>query len=243
MRYEWQLTRLSQQEQTQQKALKALSLRAGASYLPACQYKLPEDFIGRAEAMSVFKTVEGGVLMSLAESLGPADTPVAVMLSSMSSVASRQNAQLRSIAIPNASVSSFDTPLPDVWAYNIALTFVVPGTCAVEQRLPLLPTLSVGTSVIATARPGDEVSFVWDEAARAAAARSGRPLSIGWLNQVSAPLYSAVTPLGDDRGATKVPPELSGTAFAVLTAQPGLASLQDLTEATLAGPVLVNLLQ
>ena len=64
--------------------------------------------------MSVFKTVEGGVLMWLAESLRPEDTSVAVMLSSMSSVAARQNAQLRAFAIPNASVSSFETPLPDV---------------------------------------------------------------------------------------------------------------------------------
>lgn len=193
--------------------------------------------------MSVFKTVEGGVLMWLAESLSPEDTSVAVMLSSMSSVAARQNAQLRLLAVPNASVSSFDTPLPDAWAYNIALTFVVPGTCAVEQRLPLLPTLSIANSVIATVLPGDEVIFMWDAAARVAVARSGRPLFIGWLNQVNAPVYSAVTPLGDGRGTTKVPPELSGTAFAFLTAQPGLVSMQDLTEVTLAGPVVVNLVQ
>ena len=193
--------------------------------------------------MSVFKIVEGGVLMWLAETLSPEDTSVAVMLSSMSSVAARQNAQLRSFAVPNASVASFDTPMPDVWAYNIALTFVVPGTCAVEQRLPILPTLSVADSVMATALPGDEVTFTWDAAARAAAARSGRPLFIGWVNQVSAPMYSAVSPLGDGRATTKVPSELSGTAFAVLTAQPGLASMQELMEATLAGPVVVSLLQ
>ena len=119
----------------------------------------------------------------------------------------------------------------------------MPGTCAVEQRLPLLPILSVANSVIATALPADDITVTWDAAARAAAARSGRPLFIGWLNQVSAPVYSAVTSLGDGRGTTKVPPELSGTAFAVLTAQPGLLSMQDLTEATLAGPLVVNLVQ
>ncbi|KAF3029146.1 hypothetical protein E8E12_000530 [Didymella heteroderae] len=231
------------QEQTQQTALKALSLRAGVSSLPACQYNLPNDHTERAKAMSVLKTVESGVLMWLAESLRPEDTPVAIMLSSMSSVAARQNARLRSFAVPNASTAAFDTPLPDVWAYNVALTFVVPGTCAVEQRLPLLPTLSVATSVATTALPGDEVIFTWDAAARAAAARSGRPLFIGWLNQVSAPMYSVVTLLGDGCGTTKVPPKLSGTAFAVLTAQPGLASVQDLMETTLAGPVVVNLVQ
>lgn len=181
--------------------------------------------------------------MSLAESLGPEDTAAAVILSSMSSVAARQNALLRPFAVPNASVASFDTPMPDVWAYNIALTYVLPGSCAVEQRLPLLPTLLVENGVIATARPGDDVTFAWDAAARAAAARSGRPLFIGWLNQVDAPVYSAVSPLGDGRGTTKAPSELSGTAFAVLTAQPGLTTMQDLTDATLAGPVVVSFMQ
>lgn len=239
----WQLICVPQQEQTQQKALEALSLRAGVSSVPACQYNLPDDPTKRAKAMSVFKTVEGGVLMWLAVSLSPEDTSVAVRLSSMSSVASRQNAQLRSFAFRNASVASFDTPISDVLAYNIALSFVVPGTCAVEQRLPLLPTLSVANDVIAAALPGDEVTFTWDAAARAAAGRSGRPLFIGWLNQISVPVYSAVSALGDGRGTTKVPSQLSGIAFAVLTTQPGLASMQDITQATLAGPVVVSLLQ
>lgn len=211
--------------------------------MPPCQYRIPDNHTERAKAMSVFKTVEGGVLMSLAESLGPEDTAAAVILSSMSSVAARQNALLRPFAVPNASVASFDTPMPDVWAYNIALTYVLPGSCAVEQRLPLLPTLLVENGVIATARPGDDVTFAWDAAARAAAARSGRPLFIGWLNQVDAPVYSAVSPLGDGRGTTKAPSELSGTAFAVLTAQPGLTTMQDLTDATLAGPVVVSFMQ
>ncbi|KAF3031358.1 hypothetical protein E8E12_001086 [Didymella heteroderae] len=234
---------ISMQEQMQQKALNALSLRAGVPSLPACQYNLPENQTERVKAMSVVKTVEGGALMWLAGTLSPEDSSVAVMLSSMSSVAARQNAQLRSFAIPNASVSSFDTPLPDAWAYNIALTFVVPGTCTVEQHLPLLPTLSVANSVIATAHTGDEIMFMWDTAARAAVARSGRPLFIGWSNQVSSPVYSAVTTLGNGCGTTKVPSDLSGTAFAVLTAQPGLMSVPSLTKATLAGPVVVNLVQ
>lgn len=211
--------------------------------MPACQYNLPNNYTERAKAMSVFKTVEGGVLMSLAESLGPEDTAASVILSSMSSVAARQNTLLRPFAVPNASVASFDTPMSDVWAYNIALTYVVPGSCAVEQPFPLLPTLFVENGVIATVRPGNDVTFAWDAAARAAAARSGRPLFMGWLNQVDAPVYSVVSALDDGRGTTKAPSKLSGTAFAVLTAQPGLTSMQDLTDATLAGPVVVNFLQ
>jgi hypothetical protein len=38
-----------------------------------------------------------------------------------------------------------------------------------------------------------------------------------------------------------VPPQLSGTAFAVLTTQPELLDIDQLTEATLAGPVVISL--
>lgn len=194
-------------------------------------------------ALSAFKAVEGGVLMSLAESLSAEDSTAAVMLSSMSSVAARHNALLRPYVTTNGSVSSFDTPITDIWAYNLALTYVQPGTCAVEQRIPLLPTLSLNDRIAAVAWPSSKVTFAWDAAGRAAASRSGKPLYVGWVNQVNAPVYTPLTLLGDGRGMTEVPSELSGTAFAVLTAQPGLATIGDLTDATLAGPVVVTLLQ
>jgi hypothetical protein len=192
--------------------------------------------------MSAFKAVEGGVLMALAESLPPTDTAAAVVLSSMSSVAARHSAMLRPYVTSNSSVASFDTPMTDVWAYNLGLTYVQPGSCAVEQRIPLLPGLSLDNGIAATARPSSRVTFAWDTAARAAASRSGKPLFIGWVNQVNAPVYTALAPLGDGRGSTEVPAGLVGTAFAVLTAQPGLTTIGDLTEATLAGPVVVSLL-
>lgn len=193
--------------------------------------------------MSALKAVEGGVFMSLAESLPPDDAAAAVILSSMSSVAARQNSLLRPYIASNASVASFDTPMSDVWAYNLALTYVEPGSCAVEQRIPLLPTLSLGSSVAAVARPSGRVTFTWDAAGRAAASRSGRSLFIGWVNQVDAPIYTPLMPLGDGSGTTVVPAGLSGTAFAVLTSQPGLVTIADLTDATLAGPVVVSLMQ
>lgn len=103
--------------------------------------------------------------------------------------------------------------------------------------------LSVANDVVATALPGDEVTFTWDAAAYAAAGRSSRPLFIGWSNDISAPVYSAVSPLGAGRGSTTVPSQLSGFALAVLTTQPELEFMQVFTQATLAGPVVVSLLQ
>jgi hypothetical protein len=39
---------------------------------------------------------------------------------------------------------------------------------------------------------------------------------------------------------TVVPAKLSGTAFAVMTTQPGLEDIDELTQATIAGPVILN---
>ena len=52
--------------------------------------------------------------------------------------------------------------------------------------------------------------------------------------------YTSVLALGDNRGTARMPPEFAGLAVAVLTAQPGLTSTEDLTDATLAGPVIVH---
>jgi hypothetical protein len=192
--------------------------------------------------MRALKSVEVGVFMFLAESLSPEDTSVAIVLSSMASVAARQNALLHAYAKSNASTASFETPLTDTLAYNLALNYVQPGSCTVEQPIPLLPTLSMNGRTVGYARPSTNATFSWDAAGRAAASRSGKPLFIGWVNQVDLPVYTSLLALGDGAAISAVPLGLSGTAFAVLTAQPGLTSITDLTEAALAGPVVVNLL-
>jgi hypothetical protein len=191
--------------------------------------------------MGTLKSVEVGVFMSLAESLSPGDTLIAILLSSMAGVAARQNAVLRAQANLNVSVASFETPLSATWAYNMALNYVRPGSCLVELPIPILPTLSINGGVSGYAQANTNVTFAWDTAGKAAASRSGKPLYIGWLNQVDNPIYTSIQALGDGRGTAQVPPGFVGTAIAVLTAQPGLASVEDLTEATLAGPVVVNL--
>lgn len=211
--------------------------------MPPCQYLLPSNTTEMTLLMGALKSVEVGVLISLAESLSPTDTSATIVLSSIASVAARQNALLRAYTRSNASIASFETPLSGTWAYNLALGYVQPGSCAVELPVPILPMLFLNNKTAGFARPNTSVTFTWDAAGRAAASRSGKPLFIGWVNQVDVPMYTSLTALGDGLGTTDVPPGLSGTAFAVLTAQPGLASIDELTEATLAGPVVVSLLQ
>lgn len=191
--------------------------------------------------MGALKSVELGVFMSLSESLPPSDTSASILLSSIASVAAKQNALLRTYTNRNASIESFDTPSSGTWAYNVALEFVQPGSCALELPLPILPMLAMNNKTAGHASPGANATFSWDVAGRSAASRSGKPLFVAWVNQVGLPVFTSLTTLGDGIGTTRVPLGLSGTAFAVLTAQPGLTTIDELTDATLAGPVVVSL--
>ncbi|KAH7061016.1 hypothetical protein BKA63DRAFT_196923 [Paraphoma chrysanthemicola] len=235
------IANISLQERTQQDTLLRMLHRAGSLVVPPCEYELPASVLERSLLMGALKSVEGGVFMSLAESLASEDTAAAITLSSIAGVAASQNAVLRAQANLNISIASFETPLSETWAYNFALKYVRPGSCVVELPIPILPTLSINGEVSAYVRANSNVTLAWDAAAQAAASRSGKTLHIGWVNQVDNPVYTSVLVMGNGRGRVQVPPGLAGTAIAVLTAQPGLAGIEDLTEATLAGPVVVNL--
>jgi hypothetical protein len=231
-----------QQEYKQHRALTDMLRRSGNADIPPCQYTLPTHATDMELLRGTLKSVEVGAFMSLSESLAADATQVAILLSSIASVAARQNAMLQAYAHLNTSMASFETPLPATLAYSLAWNYVQPGSCKAELPMAILPTLSIGDKVVGHARSNDTVTFSWDGAARAAAARSGKPLFIGWVNQVDAPAYTPLDAFGDDSGTTVVPPQLSGTAFAVLTTQPDLLDVGQLTEATLAGPVVISLL-
>ncbi|KAF9730094.1 late sexual development protein [Paraphaeosphaeria minitans] len=207
-------------------ALQTLLRRSGGEHVTPCQYSAPGNATELVTLMAVLKSIELGVFMSLAESLPPTDTPATVLLSSMASIAAKQNALLHTHTVSNPSIESFETPSSAAWAYNLALGYVQPGSCAVELPLPILPTLTMNDRTVGYARPGTEVTFSWDAAG---------------VDQLDVPVFTSLTALGDGSGTTRVPPGLSGTAFAVLTAQPELTSIDELTAATLAGPVVVSL--
>ncbi|KAF9728404.1 late sexual development protein [Paraphaeosphaeria minitans] len=210
----------------QLEALKTLLRRSGGEHVPPCQYSAPGNATELVTLMAVLKTIELGVFMSLTESLPPTHTPATILLSSIASAAAKQNALLHTHTVSNASIESFETPSSAAWAYNLALGYVQPGSCAVELPLPILPTLTMNDRTVGYARPGTEVTFSWDAAG---------------VNQLDVPVYTSLAALGDGSGTTRVPLGLSGTAFAVLTAQPELTSIDELTAATLAGPVVVSL--
>jgi hypothetical protein len=188
--------------------------------------------------MSTLKSIELGVFLSMSEST---DSEVAILLSSIASVNAKHITLLDNYTQKNASEQSFDTPASPTWAYNFGLEHVQPGSCSLELPLSILPKLTVNSDTSGHMRPGTNVTVKWDNAAKFAVSRSGNPLFMAWVNQVNPPIFTVLTTDGESSGITSVPLELLGTTFAVLTAQPELTSISDLTEATLAGPVVINL--
>jgi hypothetical protein len=233
--------RKPQQERTQHAALQAMLRRTGGADIPPCQYTFPDNATELVFLMHALKVIEVGVHLSVAESLSSTDATVDTLLSSIASVAAGQDALLHAATNSSTSLASFDTPLSDIWAYNLALGFTRPGSCARELPIPILPVLSLNNKTADFARAGGKIMFGWDMAARAALSRSGKPLFIGWVNQVDAPVYTPLTPVGDAMGTTDVPAGMFGTAYAVLTAQTDIIDINELTAATLAGPVMVSL--
>jgi hypothetical protein len=68
----------------------------------------------------------------------------------------------------------------------------------------------------------------------------GKPLLIGWVNQLNVPVYTKLNITAKGKGTADVPRKMNGVAFAVVTTQqPDNAN--DLALATLAGPVVITL--
>jgi hypothetical protein len=231
-----------QQERTQLDAVQDLLSRARGEQVPSCQYLFPSNSTELVWLMDALKSAELGALISLAESLPPTDTSAAILLSSIASVAAKQITLLHTYTNSNVSMGSFDTPISATLAYNFILEYVRPGSCALNLPFPILPVLTLNNNTVGYARPDTNVSIGWDAAGRSAASRLGKPLFVGWVNQVDPPSFSPLEMLSDGFGTTVVPSGLLGTAFAILTAQPGLTSIDELTEATVAGPIVVQLL-
>jgi hypothetical protein len=223
-----------QQENTQQGVVRDMLNRTGSPDVPACAYVLPNNASEMVLLVSTLKSIEVGTLLALASSLPPKDH-AAIVLFGMAPVAARQYEKLSANTNSHASTASFETLISGTLAYNLVQNYVQPGSCAIELSIHNLPVLYINNRVAVSVHANASVTFKWDAAGKAAASRSGKDLFIGWINQVEDPHYTRLKPLGDGVGTTEVP-GLSGTVFAVLTAQPGL-NLADLTDATLAGPV------
>lgn len=180
-----------------------------------------------------------GAIIGLADRISSSDPLLIKSTSSIVTVESRHDAFFRQMdgEVPNPS--PFDTGITGVWAYNLALPFVVPGSCPMEIPLPILPTLSA-TNNNSTNDTLQQVEFMWNPSELPLEKEGPKQLFIGWLNQLNLPTYTNLTIQDQGKGTAAVPQGLNGAAFAALTSQiPNNAN--DLALATLAGPVVLNL--
>ena len=187
----------------------------------------------------IITSVGIGAIIGLADRISSSDPLLIKSTSSIITVESRHDAFFRQIGGEVPNPSPFDTGISGVWAYNLALPFVVPGSCPVEISLPILPTLSATNND----RRNDtlrQVEFAWNPDQLPLEKEGSKQLFIGWLNQLNLPTYTNLTVQGEGKGIAEVPQGLNGATFAALTSQkPGNAN--DLALATLAGPAALKL--
>lgn len=77
------------------------------------------------------------------------ESMLASSVSSILTVESRHDVFFRSVMGKVLNPTPFDTGISGIWAYNLALSYVVPGSCPVELPLPVLPKLTVAQATVA----------------------------------------------------------------------------------------------
>jgi hypothetical protein len=185
-----------------------------------------------------------GATIGLAERLAFTDPLLVKSVSSILAVESRHDAFFRHIEGEVPNPAPFDTGISNIWVYNLALSFIVPGSCSVEVPLPILPTLTVSNE--SCSGPANTTinkslrEFTWDPAQMTFVAEAGKQLLVGWVNQLNVPVYTPLNITVKGKGTTPVPQGMDGVAFAAVTTQQP-DNVNGLALATLAGPVIVKL--
>lgn len=202
-----------------------------------CQYEFPSyntsQFLALGRTLS---TVGVGAVLALADTISALDAELVSGLASIAAVEARHSAFFEAAngQIPNPS--PFDTPVPGVWAYNLALNFVVPGSCQVTPPFLILPTLSAD---VKSQENMTAVSFSWDPMQEPVMREAGKQLFIGWVNQLGPTVYTSLNATGNGTGTAKLPEGFQGGVYAALTAQNNLTTADELAGSTLAGPAVV----
>ncbi|KAH8653981.1 ferritin-like domain-containing protein [Tricladium varicosporioides] len=212
-----------------------------AALVPPCNYSFPvnstKEFF---ELANIITSVGIGATIGLAERLAVTDPLLIQSVSSILTVESRHDAFFRHLEGKVPNPAPFDTGISDIWAYNLALSFIVPGSCCIEIPLPILPTLSVSDPITANSTKSSLREFEWDPAQMTFVTEASKQLLVGWVNQLNTPVYTPLNITAKGKGTAAAPPGMNGAAFAVVTTQQP-DTTDDLALATLAGPVVLTL--
>ena len=213
-----------------------------APTLPLCQYSFPITNVTEFLALGSILTSMGiAGIIGLQALLTTSDSDTIIATTSIVTIKVRHDTFLHIINSKVPNPASFDTGVPPVWQYNLALVYTLPGLCPIKVAMPILPALSllpVGLLAFASTNCMSTYHFTWDPTNMPVLQQASKQLFIIWLNQLNGLVYTNLTSTAAGKGLTDVPPGLEGMVFVVLTlSQP--SNLMDLGSATLARPVVI----
>jgi hypothetical protein len=207
--------------------------------IPPCNYSFPVTSTDELfELAHVVTSVGIGASIALIERLAFIESLFTGLLSSVLTVESRHDALKGDVPNP----TPFDTGISDVWAYNLALPYVIPGSCPVEIPSPILPRLTVaqatGTPEINITQNSRKLEFTWNPTEAPFVDETDKQLLIGWVHQLNSPIYTPVNITDTGKGTSWVPQDIDGVASAaIIVQQPD--NICDLALTIMAGPVLI----
>ena len=233
------------QEEVHVATIESLLQHNGAQTIAPCKYDFPVsnavDFFALA---NIITSVGIGAIFDLQDGISKTDPGLEVSVSGIVTVESRHDAFFRMTAGEAPNPAPYDTRISGAWAYNLALDFIVPGSCgnglpASITSLPVFPPLGLlGTNEPAFASTNSIGTLVFTvNTSQMHAGWSNQPLYMGWVNQENPPIYTQVTVMNENQLQTQVPTGMNGMAFAVLTGQNTATDVTALTAATIAGPL------
>src|ERR1700760_2273893 len=186
------------------------------SLLSPCNYSFPvsstEQF---SEVANTISSTGVSAMIGISQSLAFTDPSLTQLISPLLSAKTRHNAVLRSLLDEVPDPAPFDTGISSIWAYNIALSFTVPGSCPVELPIPVIPGLTVTqvSNANSTVAPyanstiganGNMMrEFTWDPRQVHSVAEGNKQLLAGWVNQANKPVYTPLMKTGSGKGRAR----------------------------------------
>lgn len=205
-----------------------------------CNYSFPvdstEDFLDLA---SLILSTGTSSTISLAEKISITDPGLSKLVASILAVESRHAALIQSIQGDNPIPAPFETGGNRIWAYNLALSFIIPGSCPSMVPLPILPMLSIGALAVPATNCTLELrTFSWDPDQRPFTSAKGKQLFIAWVNQIDKPIYTTLNITAEGHGIANQPQEIKGVVFTVISVEQYI-DINDLAIGGLTIPAVV----
>jgi Ferritin-like domain len=203
--------------------------------VPRCKYKFPVSTVDEFLALGHSITSIGiGGAIALADAFARNEGAPVRNIAAILAVEARHDSFFRITHNNIPNVAAFDTPLTGKLVFNLFEPFVVPGSCKITPNIPIIPQMTVdGFSYgnFAPEKRPTKYTFSFDPAQIRG---STEVMYIGWLNQANKPAFVPFNSVSRGKGWAEVPPQLTATAFAILTNNTAATDVDALAAAALA---------